>query len=152
MSLKNMSALAIAAASLAAATLVTGTAASASPPHLISCVVGKGCTNKPYHGGSGTGGSLPPVYHDPDHDRDRDHWPVEHRPYEVIGGERTVINQVNAPAPVTHVSAPVNAVAQQPTEPCNCLTKQYLKGSSVLFSDTCTKESALATPAQARAQ
>jgi hypothetical protein len=36
--------------------------------------------------------------------------------------------------------------------PCNCLTKQYLDDGSVLFKDICTKEAALATPDELRAQ
>jgi hypothetical protein len=36
--------------------------------------------------------------------------------------------------------------------PCNCLTKHYLDDGSVLFSDLCTKEQAMATPDELRAQ
>jgi len=36
--------------------------------------------------------------------------------------------------------------------PCNCLTKQYLDDGSVLFQDLCTKEAALATPDELKAQ
>jgi hypothetical protein len=39
-----------------------------------------------------------------------------------------------------------------PAAPCNCLTKQYLPDGSVLFKDLCTKEAALATPAELKAQ
>ena len=35
---------------------------------------------------------------------------------------------------------------------CNCLTKQYLQDGSVLFKDICTKEAALATPDELKAQ
>jgi hypothetical protein len=38
------------------------------------------------------------------------------------------------------------------TAPCNCLTKQYLDDGSVLFQDICTKEAALATPDELKAQ
>jgi hypothetical protein len=38
------------------------------------------------------------------------------------------------------------------SEPCNCLTKQYLDDGSVLFRDLCTKEAAIATPAELRSQ
>jgi hypothetical protein len=38
------------------------------------------------------------------------------------------------------------------TQPCNCLTKQYLEDGSVLFNDICTKEAAMATPADLKAQ
>jgi len=47
------------------------------------------------------------------------------------------------------VSAPV---ASEPTAPCTCLTKKYLDDGSVLFKDVCTKEAALATPDELRAQ
>jgi hypothetical protein len=36
--------------------------------------------------------------------------------------------------------------------PCTCLTKRYLDDGSVLFTDVCTKEQALATPAELKAQ
>jgi hypothetical protein len=52
------------------------------------------------------------------------------------------------------VSTPVvvsNPVVSTPA-PCTCLTKNYLQDGSVLFKDVCTKESALATPAELRAQ
>ena len=48
------------------------------------------------------------------------------------------------------VTAPV-ASATTPA-PCNCLTKQYLQDGSVLFTDLCTKEEAMATPAELQAQ
>jgi hypothetical protein len=35
---------------------------------------------------------------------------------------------------------------------CNCLTKQYLDDGSVLFKDICSKEAAMATPEELRAQ
>jgi hypothetical protein len=47
------------------------------------------------------------------------------------------------------VSTPVATV---PTGPCNCLTKKYLEDGSVLFKDVCTKEAAMATPDELRAQ
>lgn len=47
-------------------------------------------------------------------------------------------------APATQASA-ANA-------PCTCLTKRYLDDGSVLFTDTCTKEEALATPEELKAQ
>jgi hypothetical protein len=49
----------------------------------------------------------------------------------------------------TRVSTPVTTV---PTGPCNCLTKKYLEDGSVLFKDVCTKEAAMATPDELRAQ
>jgi len=48
------------------------------------------------------------------------------------------------------VSAPVQT-ATSPA-PCTCLTKQYLQDGSVLFKDTCTREEAMATPDELRAQ
>jgi hypothetical protein len=47
------------------------------------------------------------------------------------------------------VSTPVASV---PPGPCNCLTKRYLEDGSVLFKDVCTKEAAVATPDELRAQ
>jgi hypothetical protein len=49
----------------------------------------------------------------------------------------------------TPVSTPVTTV---PSGPCNCLTKTYLQDGSVLFKDVCTKEAAMATPEELRAQ
>jgi hypothetical protein len=60
--------------------------------------------------------------------------------------------------PVARATAtyPVPATATYPvtaaTEPCNCLTKQYLDDGSVLFRDICTTEAAIATPAELKAQ
>jgi hypothetical protein len=48
------------------------------------------------------------------------------------------------------VNAPVETAAAP--APCNCLTKQYLQDGSVLFKDLCTKEAAMATPDELRAQ
>jgi hypothetical protein len=42
--------------------------------------------------------------------------------------------------------------AAQASAPCDCLTKKYLEDGSVLFTDTCTKEEALATPDELKAQ
>jgi hypothetical protein len=49
------------------------------------------------------------------------------------------------------VTATINQAAAV-TQPCNCLTKQYLDDGSVLFNDICTKEAAMATPAELKAQ
>jgi hypothetical protein len=48
----------------------------------------------------------------------------------------------------------VNAPVQTTTSPapCTCLTKRYLQDGSVLFKDLCTKEEAMATPEELRAQ
>jgi hypothetical protein len=48
------------------------------------------------------------------------------------------------------VSAPVETATA--TAPCTCLTKRYLQDGSVLFNDVCTKEAAMATPDELRAQ
>jgi hypothetical protein len=57
---------------------------------------------------------------------------------------------------VITTSRPVATVIVNPaavvTQTCNCLTKQYLDDSSVLFNDICTKEAAMATPADLKAQ
>jgi hypothetical protein len=49
----------------------------------------------------------------------------------------------------TAVSAPV---VQRADGTCNCLTKDYLPDGSVLFKDICTKEEAMATPDELKAQ
>jgi hypothetical protein len=151
---------------------VKGTGNGSQPPHLVSCRLGVGCTNTPVGNGPGqvppreifptqppgkvvschpvTGCTITPPDrdHDHDHDYDRDHrhwWKYGwERPRYLIGGEYAPITEVVAPAPISQgrVSAPV--VAQQPAEPCNCLTKQYLQDGSVLFSDICSKEQAMA--------
>jgi hypothetical protein len=53
---------------------------------------------------------------------------------------------------VDGVATPVAADAAVAAGPCNCLTKQYLDDGSVLFKDICTKEAALATPDELKAQ
>jgi hypothetical protein len=83
------------------------------------------------------------VIHPPgDHDHDHGWWWWHHhheRPWIVEGGY-----SVSAPVAVTG-PAPVNG-------PCTCLTKTYLNDGSVKFTDVCTKETAIATPADVRAQ
>lgn len=84
---------------------------------------------------------MPPDHdhdHDWDHDGDGPHFHWWRRPVVIEGS-----------APV--VSAPVASAPSSPG-PCTCLTKSYLQDGSVLFQDACTKESALATPADLRAQ
>jgi hypothetical protein len=60
-----------------------------------------------------------------------------------------------AGAPVAAVGTP-SATSGTPTTPaqapCTCLTKRYLDDGSVLFTDVCTKEQALATPDELKAQ
>ena len=67
-----------------------------------------------------------------------------HRPHWGIIGEDGPV------FPVTAVGGDVATAAA--AAPCNCLTKQYLDDGSVLFTDICTKEEALATPDELRAQ
>jgi hypothetical protein len=64
---------------------------------------------------------------------------VVHDPGTVITTSRPVATAIVNPAAVV-------------TQPCNCLTKQYLDDGSVLFNDICTKEAAMATPADLKAQ
>jgi hypothetical protein len=58
---------------------------------------------------------------------------------------------------VTTTEVPVERVVSVPDTQtvaanCNCLTKEYLEDGSVLFKDLCTKEAAMATPAELKAQ
>jgi hypothetical protein len=74
------------------------------------------------------------------HDDDDEHhfwWHHNRRPWLIEGSEPM------------HVSAPVTTA---PTAPCTCLTKNYLADGSVLFKDVCTKEAAMATPDELKAQ
>jgi hypothetical protein len=100
----------------------------------IDCVTFKGCDHDKDHDG------------DHDHDWDHDHhhhWMVWwHQPhYGVV--DYSTVNAPIASAPVAGATTPA---------PCNCLTKQYLQDGSVLFTDLCTKEEAMATPAELQAQ
>jgi hypothetical protein len=47
-----------------------------------------------------------------------------------------------APAP-TYTAAPAQPVSQN----CNCVTKSYMQDGTVVFTDVCTKETAMAAPA-----
>jgi hypothetical protein len=84
------------------------------------------------------GGHLPPPivwWHHPHHD-----W--------YVGWHHPHFGVADVPAAVdTAVDT-----AAVPAAPCNCLTKQYLDDGSVLFQDICTKEAALATPDELKAQ
>jgi hypothetical protein len=71
-------------------------------------------------------------------------WRHHHRPYwvaPVVGA--TVVG-----------TAPVAAAYTAPVakDNCNCLTKTYLEDGSVMFKDICTKEAAVATPDELKAQ
>jgi hypothetical protein len=75
-------------------------------------------------------------------------------PQPVVYPQPVVVSrpQVAAAQPAV-VQAPVaNAIPAATQEPCNCLTKQYLTDGSVLFRDVCTKEAAIATADELRAQ
>jgi hypothetical protein len=67
----------------------------------------------------------------------------KHHPHWWIGAYPVAID---APAVVAD---PVDTVA---AAPCTCLTKRYLQDGSVLFTDVCTKEQAMATPDELKAQ
>jgi hypothetical protein len=110
-----------------------------------------------------------PGDHDHDHDHDRDHdrdhdnddhgpivWGGPHANW-YVGWHRTHwVEPVGIAPSTTTVSTAVStgAVASVPAASanCNCLTKQYLQDGSVLFKDICTKEAALATPDELKAQ
>jgi hypothetical protein len=78
---------------------------------------------------------VPPIVWHPHH---RHVWWVKwHRPHYI------------AQPVVTTVSAPV---VQRVAAPCNCLTKEYLPDGGILFKDLCTKEEAMATPDELKAQ
>jgi hypothetical protein len=77
------------------------------------------------------------VHPGPDPDPPHIWWHHHHAPWLIEEGV------------AAHVSTPV---APAPTGPCNCLTKKYLEDGSVLFKDICTKEAALATPDELKAQ
>jgi hypothetical protein len=76
----------------------------------------------------------------------------------VIAGSTAVVAPVYVqPAQVPTYTQPTVARAPATTtpvaqEPCNCLTKQYLDDGSVLFRDLCTREAAIATAAELKAQ
>jgi hypothetical protein len=82
----------------------------------------------------------PPIFgvviHHPDHDDDQPHywWHHNHYPLVIVG------------------SAPTAASTPVATAPCTCLTKNYLTDGSVLFKDVCTKEAAVASPDELKAQ
>lgn len=90
---------------------------------------------------------LPP-YHttvkDPDHNKP---WPK--RPPRIPGG---VLVDVPVGIAVGVVSGADSQAVQTAQPNCNCLTKQYLDDGSLLFRDICSKEAALATPDELKAQ
>jgi hypothetical protein len=102
----------------------------------IDCVTFKGCDHDHDHDHD----------HDWDHDHDHDHdWDHDHHRPWVFWWHRPHygVEYDTVTAPVETATAPA---------PCNCLTKQYLQDGTVLFTDLCTKEEAMATPDELRAQ
>ena len=85
--------------------------------------------------------------HDWDHDHDHDHdWDHDHRRPWLVWWHQPhygVVEYSTVNAPVQTATTPA---------PCNCLTKTYLQDGSVMFKDLCTKEEAMATPDELRAQ
>jgi hypothetical protein len=109
---------------------------STTPPPSAPCSVYTRCGNP-----TGGGPNLPPpIAWWPPYHHDHPWWIKFHHPHWGVGEYDTTL-----------VTAPVDAAAT-PTAPCNCLTKQYLDDGSVLFQDICTKEAALATPDELKAQ
>jgi hypothetical protein len=127
--------LALAAAATVAAAALATTSASAKP--IMGVIIKPPVSGVPV---------KPPIFgvviHHPDHDDDQPHfwWHHDHRPWMVEESE-----------PV-RVSTPVAPVTTVPTAPCTCLTKSYLTDGSVLFKDVCTKEAAVASPDELKAQ
>lgn len=85
-----------------------------------------------------------------DHDHHHHWWPwwvvKWHHPHVWIDGGYAVGGGD------AYVGGAATTAAVQTTAPCNCLTKQYLQDGSVLFKDICTKEAAIATPDELKAQ
>jgi hypothetical protein len=95
--------------------------------------------------------TLPPAVHiDPDHDHDWWHHHHDHDWWGWSHGPRFGFVEYGGVGYGTVGSVGTQAAA--PSAPCNCLTKRYLDDGSVLFSDVCTKEQAMATPAELRQQ
>jgi hypothetical protein len=76
------------------------------------------------------------VHPDPDPDPPHIWWHRHHAPVVIEEGPM-------------RMTAPVATVREGP---CTCLTKKYLEDGSVLFRDVCTKEAAVATPDEPKAQ
>lgn len=69
-----------------------------------------------------------------------------HQPHYGVVADEGYVQPVGDPGP------PVQAQTAQASAPCNCLNKKYLDDGSVVFWDACTKEEALATPEELKAQ
>ncbi len=163
-SLKTLSTLAIAAATVAVTAIATSNMASAAGNPF----------RHPGHGPVVTSGSpfkLPPVYQrfgnhlnitclacnlprpkpshpfpwrNPHWKYGQYHWHSWYRgPGIAVTGAPVV------PVAATAQVAPVAAAAPA-ASPCSCLTKQNLPDGTVLFQDICTRESAIEAPASAR--
>lgn len=88
--------------------------------------------------------------HDGDHDHDHDHdWSHHHHDHDWwVWWHQPRVGVVD----YGPVSSSVGTRVSAPSAPCNCLTKRYLDDGSVVFADICTREQAMATPAELRAQ
>ena len=149
---------------------ITGTAQL--PPNRIQQTIPSGPTggidnicpyNKfkcPPHNPPGGGGNPPPSTQNPGSNPSMPGgYPTGGMGPVVISAPPVVVaapgGVIAATAPVATTTAATAATATTTAaaaEPCNCLTKQYLDDGSVLFRDLCTKEAALATPAELKAQ
>jgi hypothetical protein len=103
--------------------------------------------------------TLPPAVHlDPDHDHDHDHdqdhdgWHHHHDHDWWVWWHQPRFGVVEYGTVNYGMVGSVGTQATVPSAPCNCLTKRYLDDGSVLFTDLCTQEQAMATPAELRAQ
>jgi len=113
----------------------------------IDCVTFKGCDHDHDHGHDHDHDWDHEHDHDWDHDHDHDHdWDHDHRRPWLVWWHQPhygVVEYSTVNAPVQTATTPA---------PCNCLTKTYLQDGSVMFKDLCTKEEAMATPDELRAQ
>jgi hypothetical protein len=91
------------------------------------------------------GGCTGPIGCNPNTWTPQGHWHPHQLPYFVAP---VVTTEFVAQPVQTIVSAPV----QRTADTCSCLTKDYLPDGSVMFKDLCTKEAAVASPEDARAQ
>jgi len=127
------------------------------PTHLEEPIPA-GAFDPPSNPPGGGGGNPPPAPQNPGKPSMPGGYPsggmgpvVISAPPVVFQAPGTVITARNPVATRTTATTATTATAAA-TEPCNCLTKQYLDDGSVLFRDLCTKEAAIATPAELKAQ
>ncbi len=76
-------------------------------------------------------------------------WRHHHRPYWVYPVVGETVVEGAAPVAAAPVAAAPVSVAAVARDNCTCLTKTYLDDGSVMFKDVCTKEAAVAPPAEA---